>query len=166
MPQPFDPNGNAVQRSAQRRKALLPAKVVDRDGKRALDCEIRNISDHGASIELAPDQIIPNQLFLMEMRSATADEAEVRWRKPGKAGLRFLHTISLREAAPEILRHLKQLWETDSPPTPATVNVTPEMTGAGVAAYAAWTQDYFSALVSEHDMVRAVFIAMYRTMPK
>ena len=114
MPQPSDPK-NAVQRSAERRRALLPAKVVDRDGKRTVDCEIRNLSDRGASIELAPDQIIPNQLFLIEMRSATAYEAEVRWRKPGRAGLSFLHTISLRESAPEILRHLKQLWQADSP---------------------------------------------------
>jgi hypothetical protein len=166
VPQPFDPDGNTVQRSAQRRKALLPAKVVDRDGRRAVDCEIRNISDCGASIELALDQIIPNQLFLIEMRSAIAYEAEVRWRKPGRAGLRFLHAISLREEAPEIVRHLKQLCETDSPPTPATVNVTPEMTGAGVSAYAAWTQDNFPAVASEHDMVRAVFIAMYGTMSK
>jgi hypothetical protein len=115
---------------------------------------------------LAPDQIIPNQLFLIEMRSATAYEAEVRWRKSGRAGLSFLHTISLRESEPEIVRHLKQLWETERPRTPATVNVTPEMTGAGVAAYAAWTRDNFPAVASEHDMVRAVFIAMYRTMPK
>ena len=115
---------------------------------------------------MAPDQIVPNQLFLLEMRSATAYEPEVRWRKPGRAGLRFLHTISLRESAPEIVRHLKQLWETDSPLAPPTVNVTPDMTGAGVAAYAAWTHDNFPALAGEHDMVRAVFIAMYRTMPK
>ena len=52
------------------------------------------------------------------------------------------------------------------PPTPPTVNVTPDMTGAGVAAYAAWTRDNFPAVASEYDMVRAVFIAMYRTMPK
>jgi len=165
VPQPSDPK-NAVQRSAQRRRTLLPAKVVDRDGKRTVDCEIRNLSDRGASIELAPDQIIPNQLFLIEMRSATAYEAEVRWRKSGRAGLSFLHTISLRESEPEIVRHLKQLWETERPRTPATVNVTPEMTGVGVAAYAAWTRDNFPAVASEHDMVRAVFIAMYRTMPK
>ena len=165
MPHPFDPDRNAVQRSAQRRKALLPAKVVDRDGKRSVDCEIRNISDRGASIELPPDQIVPNQLFLIEIRSATAYEAEVRWRKPGRAGLRFLHTISLREA-PDTVRHLKQLWETDSPPTPDPVKVTTDMTGAGVAAYAAWTHDNFPAAADERDMVRAVFIAMYRTMPK
>ena len=166
MPQPFDPDRNANQRSAQRRKALLPAKLADRDGTHSLDCEIRNISDHGASIELAPDQILPNQLFLVEMRSATAYEVEVRWRKPGRAGLRFLHTISLRESAPEFVRHLKQLCETDSPPTPATVKVTPDMTGAGVAAYAAWTHDNFPAAADERDMVRAVFLAMYETMAK
>jgi hypothetical protein len=40
------------------------------------------------------------------------------------------------------------------------------MTGAGVSAYAAWTQDNFPAVASEHDMVRAVFIAMYGTMSK
>jgi hypothetical protein len=163
----FNPDPYADQRSSPRRKALLPAKVVDRDSARSIDCTIRDISDGGAGIEFAADQIVPNQVFLIDMRSGNAHKAEVRWRKPRKAGLRFLQTISLREPVPEELQHLKRLWESASArPAPDAVKVTPDMTSAGVAALAAWRLDNIPALASEHDMVRTVFIAMYGTMAK
>jgi hypothetical protein len=154
-------------RSSPRRKAFLPAKVVDRDGAYSVDCTIRCISDGGAAIEFAIDQIVPNHILLIDMRSGTAYKAEVRWRKVRKVGIRFLQTISLRGSVPEDFQHLKRLWQTDgAPPTPLTVKVTPDMMEAGVAAFAAWKPDDFPALTGEYDMARAVFIAMYRTMPR
>jgi hypothetical protein len=163
----FNPEPYADQRSSPRRKALLTAKVVDRESAQSIDCTIRDISDGGAGIEFAADQIVPNQVFLIDMRSGNAHKAEVRWRKPRRAGLRFLQTISLRESVPEDVQHLKRLWESGSArPAPDTVKVTPDMTSAGVAALAAWRLDNIPALASEQEMVRAVFIAMYGTMAK
>ncbi len=163
----FDPESYADRRSSQRRKAFLPAKVILCGGACSVDCVIRNISDSGAGIEFAANQIIPNQLFLIDMRSGTAYKTEVKWRKPKSAGLRFLQTISLRRSVPEEVLHLKRLWETNrTQSTMVTVKVTPDMTNAGVAAYAAWQLDNVHGLAGEHDMVRAVFIAMYHTMPK
>lgn len=162
-----DPEPYADRRSSQRRKAFLPAKVVDSDGACTVDCTIRDISDDGAGVEFATDHIVPNQLYLIEMRSGTAYQAEVKWRRPRRVGLRFLQTISLRGTVPEDVRHLKQLWEADGAPSaPAAVKVTQDMTDAGVAAFAAWKPDDFPALASEYDMVRAVFVAMYRVLPK
>lgn len=151
------------RRSSPRRRAFLPGKLVGQDGANLGDCTIRNISDNGAGVDFTADQIVPNRVFLIDMRSGVAYEAEVKWRKPMRIGLFLACSIPLHGVVPENLRHLKQLWETRrAPPKPVNLEVTPEMTSAGVAAYASWKPYDFR----EQDMVRAVFIAMYGAMPK
>jgi hypothetical protein len=151
------------RRSSRRRKALLSGKIIDRNGSSLVDCTIRDISDGGAGIEFAAGQIVPNQVFLMDIRSGVAYEAEVRWRQPRRAGLCFVRSFSLSGVVPEKIRHLKQLWEAETAaPQSAAIQVTPAMASAGLAAFAAWKPFDFR----ERDLVRAVFMAMYGAMPK
>ncbi len=154
----FDPEPFADRDSSQRRQTFLPAKVVACDGVCLVDCLVRNISEGGAGIEFAADQIVPNQLFLIDMGSGTAYRAEVRWHKPKSAGLRLLQKISLDGSVSEEFLHLKRVWETDrAPPTPVPVNATPDMATTGVAAHAAGNLYRVPALEGEHDdMARGV----------
>jgi hypothetical protein len=174
----------ADQRTALRKKAFLRGKIAYDGGAQSCECTIRNISATGARVEIAVAQIVPRQLFLIDMRSGIGYQCEMKWRVKGELGLHFLRTIPLDGDMPSDLRYLKLLWSgsslvgdpdlgavvraeqrsSDAAPVVNMPDVTPEMIGAGVAAYAAWKPSDVAWRHSESDMVRSVFLAMLRTM--
>ena len=86
---------------------LFAGKIILDNGL-TMDCMIRNLSDGGAQIRVAPEVAVPNQFHLIEIRSGTAYRAQVAWRAPASAGLKFIERHDLNGAGAPI--GLRQLW--------------------------------------------------------
>ncbi len=98
------------QRGVRRQRVLLAGRLVYGDAHLTLDCAIRDLSDGGARIRLASPVLLPAQVWLIEVRSATAFSCEVAWRRAPEFGVKFLERRDLRaDAAPE-LKPLKRVW--------------------------------------------------------
>lgn len=98
------------QRGGRRQRVLLAGRLVYGDAHLTLDCAIRDLSEGGARIRLASPVLLPTQVWLIEVRSATAFSCEVTWRRAPEVGLKFLDRRDLRtDAAPE-LKPLKRVW--------------------------------------------------------
>lgn len=94
-------------RRTPRKRVILGGKVVYNEGQFTTDCRIRDISEGGARIVLAPGLIIPTRIVLIDTRNAIAYEAEVIWMKTPDFGVRFLATYALRGGLPPHLQYLK-----------------------------------------------------------
>jgi hypothetical protein len=83
-------------RGEGRKRTLLGAKVVSRDGIYSCDCMIREISDSGARISISSSIIIASPFFLIDHQSQIMFEAKVVWRNASQAGLKFVdkHTLN------------------------------------------------------------------------
>jgi hypothetical protein len=161
------PQNFADRRASRRKKSLLAGKIVYESGARTCDCTIRDISETGARVEIPVGQILPKNLFLIEVRGGLAYDCEVKWRTPSAIGLQFLRVWPLAGELPEECRYLKQLVAGNGAVQPAPiVEITSEMIGAGIAAYGAWKPEKFGWLHTEQEMVRSVYIAMQRAIRK
>ncbi len=179
----------AEKRKAPRKKTLLRGKLVHAEGAYSLDCTIRDVSASGVRISIPRGVMVPNRVFLIDMRTATAHECDVKWRLTSEIGLHVIRSAVLDGPVPAELAFLKGIWIASfagfNPdgkrlgPTEeaerrqasdtaalaaaaAEAAITPEMIGAGIAAYAAWKPEQFAWIHSENDMVCAIFRAMRR----
>ena len=78
-------------RAEGRKRTLLGAKVVSRDGIYSADCLIRELSASGARICISNSVIIASPFFLIDFQSQVMFEAKIIWRNSSHAGLKFLH---------------------------------------------------------------------------
>jgi hypothetical protein len=99
----------ACRRDKPRRRVLLSGKIVLGNGL-SPDCTIRNLTDSGAQIRVATGQAIPDAFHLIEIRSGMAYRAEVAWRTPSAAGLKFSESIDLSQSSAAVPVHLRTLW--------------------------------------------------------
>ena len=99
----------AGNRRQPRRRVLLSGKLVHSPGELTVDCAIQDISSAGARIRVAPEVLLGEPLYLINMSHGLAFRARVVWRRENRAGLAFagyfdLHKVS--EDAPKVLRRL------------------------------------------------------------
>ena len=106
MPTDLDQD-STDRRHELRHRALLTGKLLHGDAF-TLDCAIRDIAAEGARIETTIDATLPGHVYLIEVRSGISYEAEVVWRRPPIAGLRFLERHDLKTATK--MTHLRRLW--------------------------------------------------------
>jgi hypothetical protein len=83
------------KRAEGRKRTLLGAKVVSRDGIYSCDCTIREISASGARIHISNAVIIASPFFLIDHQSQIMFEARIVWRNAHQAGLKFIHKHSM-----------------------------------------------------------------------
>ena len=95
-------------RKTPRKRVILGGKVIYNEGQFTTDCRIRDLSDGGARVVLAPGIVIPTRVVLVDTRNGIAYEAEVAWMKAPEFGLRFLTTQPIRGALPPHLQYLKK----------------------------------------------------------
>jgi hypothetical protein len=89
---------------------LLTGRLVYGDAHLTLECAIRDLSEGGARVRIASPVLLPAQVWLIEVRAATAFSCEVAWRRAPEFGVKFLERHDLRtDPAPE-LRPLKRVW--------------------------------------------------------
>lgn len=97
------------KRREPRPRAYLGGKLVYGDYF-SLDCIVRDINGGGARVQIAAGQAVPDRLYLLELKSGVAYDAEVAWRRYPLIGLRFERAHNLAEAETPHLRILKRLW--------------------------------------------------------
>ncbi len=100
---------SAEDRKAPRPRTYVGGKLVYGDYF-SVDCVVRDITDGGARVQISCDQPVPDQLFLVDLRSGIAYEARVAWRRYPQIGLAFEHQYGLAEASTPHLRILRRLW--------------------------------------------------------
>ena len=97
-------------RKAPRKRVFLSGKIAYGKFSFSTDCTIRDISDSGARVSLPKGHRIPDDVYLINMKSGMGYEARVAWRNTPLAGLMFLQCCGLSEAASAQMKLLRQLW--------------------------------------------------------
>ena len=82
-------------RAEGRKRTLLGAKVVSKDGIYSCDCTIREISSSGARISISSAVIIASPFFLIDHQSQVMFEVRIVWRNAIQAGVKFIDKHSL-----------------------------------------------------------------------
>jgi hypothetical protein len=103
-------NSAQDHRQMVRQRAFLGGKLVYGDGAFTVDCIVRDISLTGARVKLPEGQMVPDHLYLVELRTGIAYEAKVVWKRHPEIGLAFVHEYGLNEASAPHLMILKRLW--------------------------------------------------------
>ena len=104
-------------RGGDRMRALMGAKIVFNFGSVSHDCLIRNMSEAGAKIVVAPDVGLPDVFDLVVPSRQTTYRARLRWRSLDEIGVAFspsdsepvTQRIALLEVENKVLR--RQLAE-------------------------------------------------------
>ena len=69
-------------------------------------CVVRDMSDDGARVTLAPDQLVPARFYLITSKRNAAFDAEMLWRRGEFLGVKFHGTLDLSDPQ---LRFVKAL---------------------------------------------------------
>lgn len=77
------------QRDSQRHKLLKAGQIVYRDARCVMDCTIVNVSASGACIQPADAFDDPGP-FTLNIAHGPTRRCEVRWRRGGRIGVRFI----------------------------------------------------------------------------
>jgi hypothetical protein len=97
------------RRREPRRRVLLTGKIVSADYSFTADCVIRDLSEGGARVVVAPDAVC-GEPFLIVVRSAMAHRSSGVWHGDGQAGLKFLDATNVSVDVPRHLRPVQALW--------------------------------------------------------
>lgn len=81
------------RRQSQRAHVLRRAKIVFRRGHGAMDCVVLDLSKGGARLRLGSWLGIPDR-FELRIENGPTHEAEVRFRAPELAGVRFVEQVA------------------------------------------------------------------------
>lgn len=103
--------GGEDRRQTPRRRALLTGKLVTEDVALTIDCIIRNLTDMGAMVEMPSPHMVPNQIYLLQVKEGLAWDAEVVWRHGARLGLKFSGNHDLNDEIGKSLRPVKRLWQ-------------------------------------------------------
>jgi hypothetical protein len=90
-------------RQTARKRSLLGAKIVSRDGIYSCDCSIRDRSATGARIKISNSVTIASPFFLVDHTSQLMFEAQIIWRDATQAGVKLLDQHPLNNI--ENLKH-------------------------------------------------------------
>jgi hypothetical protein len=104
------PPDDAGKRREQRRRVLLSGKLVHSVNELTVDCAIQDISSRGARIRLAPDTLIGDPIYLINMSHGLAFRAMVVWRRENRAGLSFTRYFDLNKRDDDAPKILRRLW--------------------------------------------------------
>jgi PilZ domain len=97
-------------RAADRRRALLSARIVCGDGAFTLDATIRNISQSGALVNVPRRQHVPDRVFLIDLKAMIAYNANVVRRSNSVIGLTFITEHPISELSGSNLGYLRRIW--------------------------------------------------------
>jgi hypothetical protein len=77
------------QRQAHRNRTYLEGLIGFNQQDLPIECVVRNLSQHGAMVQLAPASAIPKNVNIRIKGKSYA--AQIVWRQHGRAGLVFLN---------------------------------------------------------------------------
>jgi hypothetical protein len=80
-------------RAHPRVETHLAGRLLSLDGRCNYDCTITDVSEGGARVTCWAFGLMPARLFLFVARTSDLFESEVRWRRDGELGLRFIDAV-------------------------------------------------------------------------
>ena len=99
----------AERRPSPRRRVLLGGVASYENGAYTLNCQIRDLNEKGARIVVSSRQSLPEELYLVIMRSHMAHRAKLIWRKGDEAGLQFVTSEDIRSITDPELKYLSKI---------------------------------------------------------
>ena len=105
-----NPSRAGQPRREDRKRTVLPGKVVYNHGAFSFDCTIRNLSAVGARIDVPPVQIAPSHFHLIDLKNGMVHDAEVMWIASSQRGLRFIRSYPIEGVLPPGREFLKRMW--------------------------------------------------------
>jgi hypothetical protein len=94
-------------RSQQRRRVLKAGKILFAHGACMLDCTIKNISEHGAMLQIESSVSVPDQFQLYEPSRLLLHEVRVVRRASRLLGIAITSTRDIAESVDPRLRRLR-----------------------------------------------------------
>jgi hypothetical protein len=78
------------RRNEQRRRTLKTGRIVFNNRFSAIDCAVRNLSEHGAMLLVAGPHGIPDEFLLELDEGGITHQCRVMWRNAKQIGVEFL----------------------------------------------------------------------------
>jgi hypothetical protein len=98
------------KRSAPRRRVLLSALIVDHDFSTIFRCQVRDVSEEGARLNIPDCFLVPAGFWLIALSSALAYEATLAWRRFPNLGVSLGEAIPLEDPTTRIGVKLRGVW--------------------------------------------------------
>jgi hypothetical protein len=92
-----------------RKKSFLGGLAVSRDGKFAIDCTIRDLSEGGAKVKIAKGHLVPEHFYLLISSRMMAHEALITWVRGNEFGVKFLAGYSFETMQTADLQFLRRI---------------------------------------------------------
>ena len=102
-------NGGIERRATPREPVLLPALLVETDGRRRA-CVILDRSEGGLRLSLPGDEPAPDAFCVLDLVTGMGREVQVAWRRPPELGVRTVRTYDLDQPQAglgEVLRQIR-----------------------------------------------------------
>lgn len=99
----------ANNRSSERSRNLRSGKVVFGADLYSRDCVIRDVSESGVRIRIDDPGLIPNELWLLDLRKFVAFKSQVKWRRGNELGLSLKEQHSLNDTETLQMKLLRML---------------------------------------------------------
>lgn len=96
------------RRAAVRIQTQRSGKVLC--GAFAWDCVIRDLSSHGARVQMLSNSAPPAQVQLVDLAAGLAHDVTVAWQRDREIGMKIVRTYDLRGLAPAAARTAKRIW--------------------------------------------------------
>src|SRR5690348_18038073 len=88
-PKPARPDNAEELRKSRRKRTLMRGKLAYGAGAFSIDCVISDLSETGARVQVQEGATIPEEVYLIHLRTRIAYESKVAWRRDNFAGLEF-----------------------------------------------------------------------------
>ena len=81
-------------RAHPRFEARLKGRLLSLDGRCNYNCLVVDVSEGGARAATSEFGLVPNRVFLILATNSDMFDCDVRWRRDGEVGLRFIDIVS------------------------------------------------------------------------
>jgi hypothetical protein len=81
------------RRQEVRPRALKAGRILFGNFNMSYDCQVRNLSAHGARVRLEGNVSVPNDFYLYLVGDGAIAHVEAIWRTPTEMGIRFLEPL-------------------------------------------------------------------------
>jgi hypothetical protein len=103
-------------RAKPRRRVVLGAVAVLGGGNMSFKCRIRDLSADGARIVVPDGQVLPSEIYLINLRDQIAHRAHVVWTRGIESGLNLNASIDLATSTDPSVAFLKSIWRANAIP--------------------------------------------------
>jgi hypothetical protein len=86
----LETGGQALAPREPRRRTLLGARVVFNNGNSTVDCQVRDVAEHGARLSLHGTVTLPDEFELHFLQQGDARRVRVVWQRGANIGVRYL----------------------------------------------------------------------------